>query len=280
MGEPFDEFEVAAATAACGMATTCGASCFAMVIVCGGGGAGCVARFCIACLACLACLAATFSLMDCSAVATDGGNGMVAGLSGAGCWMICTWFALPFMFRTSLGKGWLGRDTVCWTTMVFVSPGEACPLLSIPAGNAGSTAAPPAAATEAAVGGPVTGAVAASAVGALALAPACCVWAAACAAFTAAMACGLPGMGAACPAWLCEAWCLRSSRLSLYPRAQTAQTKGFSPVWIRTWVTYRSRRRNPLPHVSHLQCELLEKASNVTQYPMNRDLCYDECSRY
>ena len=62
----------------------------------------------------------------------------------------------------------------------------------------------------------------------------------------------VPGMGADCPEWLCATWCFFSSRLSLYPLEQTAQTKGFSPVWMRTWVTYRSRRRKPLLQVSHL----------------------------
>jgi len=40
----------------------------------------------------------------------------------------------------------------------------------------------------------------------------------------------VPGIGADCPVWLCEAWCFFSSRLSRYPREQTAQTNGFSPV--------------------------------------------------
>ena len=62
----------------------------------------------------------------------------------------------------------------------------------------------------------------------------------------------VPGMGADCPEWLWVVWCFFNSRRSRYPLEQTAHTKGFSPVWIRTCVTYLSRLKNPLPQVSHL----------------------------
>ena len=63
----------------------------------------------------------------------------------------------------------------------------------------------------------------------------------------------VPGMGADCPEWLWVVWCFFNSRRSRYPLEQTAHTKGFSPVWIRTCVTYLSRLKNPLPQVSHLK---------------------------
>ena len=39
-----------------------------------------------------------------------------------------------------------------------------------------------------------------------------------------------PGIGSDWPEWLCDVWCFFNSRLSRYPRWQTAQTNGFSPI--------------------------------------------------
>ena len=191
--------------------------------------AACLAAAASAKAFCLFCRAVTFSLMCWRAEATDGGSGMFAGLRGS--WICCwTWPWWPLMFSSSFGTGWLGR----WTVFGDVTTCCCCCCCWCCC--------------------------------------CCCCWCCCCCCWCCCGCCTIivfvmmllllllllfmmmplvlvlvvgepdttsdvPGMGSDWPEWLCDAWCFLSSRLSRYPREQTAQTNGFSPVWIRTWVT-------------------------------------------